>query len=67
MIGTVSAFSLLALTSLVILVLQIACVQLDKLKLALLDIKQNHDSQTSYEELNKQLNECVRHHQLILT
>ena len=64
-------------TSLIIALIAIACSQCDKLKAAILDIRQQHttphlghedeqDHTTANCDLQAKLNACIRHHQDII-
>ena len=46
------------------LLVEIGCSQFDKLKAALLDIKQ--DENKTDQQLQQQLNNCIQQHQIIL-
>jgi len=64
-------------TPLIIVLIAIACTQFDKLKAAILDIRQQHitrhlgqedehDHTTANCDLQVKLKECIRHHQDII-
>jgi hypothetical protein len=63
--------------SLVTTLIAVACSQFDKLKAAILDIRQQHimphheqddeqDHQTANSDLQEKFNACIRHHQDIM-
>jgi hypothetical protein len=49
-----------------IILMEITCSQLDKLKYNLSSIKQDSDSSNCYQDMKEKLGACISHHQRII-